>query len=159
MIRWAGYEPNLKYIYFAGIILGLLIIGVFISLAVRGEEFSQENLYFIQKDNLLYVFSTSRLQTYSLNGFLEKELYRQLTEKSVWKKVGEGFGIAGGVVLTGGNIASLVIPTLSPVIKVGTWITSGILTATGAKSTPFLFFFVVAKLIRNKIFSNRTKKQ
>jgi len=133
MMRWGGYEPDPKYIYFAGIILGLLIIGIFVSLAVRGEEFLPESLYFIsQEDNLLYVFSPTTLQTYPLNGILEEELYQKLTRKSIWKKIGEGFGIAGGVVLTGGNIAALAIPTLSPVIKLGTWITSGILTATGS---------------------------
>jgi len=133
MMRWGGYEPNPRYIYFAGIILGLLIIGIFVSLAVRGEDFSRDYLYFIsQEDNFLYVFSDKKVQTYSLNGFVEQNLYQELTKKCVWKKVGEGFGIAGGVVLTGGNIAALAIPPLSPAIKLATWITSGVLTGIGS---------------------------
>jgi hypothetical protein len=130
--------------------VGVIILVIFLfwyAQDIKGFEIPKTpSLFFLASNSVLWIIQEDSIQTETLTAIDQKYLFDQFKRPSSWKIAGDYMGIAGGSIITAGQIASFLFPPLSPIIQIGTKclggglaLLGGIFRFTAKDLTPQLF--------------------
>jgi hypothetical protein len=105
---------------------------VFFFIKVKGIKLNAPALYFLDRENVLYLIQEDGVETISLTEIDLKYLFDNFQRASTLEKAGAYLGLAGSTIILGGEIASILLYPLYPLIKSGTRIFGMTLGAIGA---------------------------
>ena len=117
------------------LMVGLIILIVFLVWLFQdtyGFEIPKEPaLYFLTSDSTLWIIQEDKVQKVSLTEIDKEYLLENFRKASSLKIAGDYIGLAGGTIITAGEIASFALPPFAPFIQIATRAFGGLMALIG----------------------------
>lgn len=117
------------------LLVGIVLVIIFLILLFKdlyGLELPKEpTLYFLSENSTLWIIQKDQIEKKEITQVDKEYLFTALKRPSRLKIVGDYIGLAGGAIITAGEIASLTLPPFAPFIQIITRTLGGSLALLG----------------------------